>query len=355
VQLIIGTYTERLPHVDGKADGVLSASFDEASGRISDLRTLAVMRNPSYLTVSASGANVYVVSETGWFEGVPGGGVVAFARDPDTGNLTRLNARPSKGDSPCHVTLDPAGHFVVVANYESGSVTVYPVESDGSLGEMADHVLHTGSGPNAERQASAHSHMTGIDPVTGDVLVSDLGSDTIFTYAPLDDTGRLVAKAPLKQAPGAGPRHLAFHPDGQHLFVSNELDSTVATLHRAGDGFERSGATAAVPVPAGENDENAPAAIRVSPSGRHVLVSNRGDDSISVFRPDARGGLSLAGTTPAEGECPRDFIFTPDGALVIVASQDSDVIASYAFDDDTGTLRLLRRASAATPVCLALV
>jgi 6-phosphogluconolactonase len=209
--------------------------------------------------------------------------------------------------------------------------------------------------------------MTGIDPVTGDVLVCDLGSDTIFTYA-LDGAGRLTAKEPLKQAPGAGPRHLAFHPDGRHLFVTNELDNTVSTLRRAGETFERLDATPAVPpgentavppgatpaVPPGENSDNAPAAIRVSPSGRHVLVSNRGGDCVTVFRPDAQGRLSLIAATPTEGQCPRDFIFTPDGALVIVASQDSDVLASYAFDDETGELRLLYRAFARTPVCLVL-
>jgi 6-phosphogluconolactonase len=237
-------------------------------------------------------------------------------------------------------------------NYGSGSVAVYPVDSDGRLGELADHVQHTGSGPNAERQESAHSHMAGIDPVTGDVLVCDLGSDTIFTYA-LDGAGRLIPKERLKQAPGAGPRHLAFHPDGRHLFMTNELGGTVTALRRAGDGFATLGATATIPARA--RVENLPGAIRVSASGRHVLVSNRGHDSIAVFAFDPAGEtLSLIGTTPTEGECPRDFIFTPDGALIIVANQDSDVLASYTFDDETGTLRFLHRAPAPTPVCLVL-
>jgi 6-phosphogluconolactonase len=254
------------------------------------------------------------------------------------------------------VTLDPTGRFVLTANYGSGSVSVYPVEAGGRLGEMADHVQHTGSGPNSERQESAHTHMIAFDPVTEGVLVADLGADTIFTYT-LDPAGRLVPGAPLKTPAGAGPRHLAFHPDGRHLFVTHELGGAVATLRRDGDGFAPVGTTPTVPP--GTDVDNLPAAIRVTPSGRHVLASNRGHDSIAVFAFGAYGasgapGLSLVGTTPT-GAYPRDFILTPDGRRVVVASQDSDVIASYDHDDDTGALRLLDQVSALTPVCLVLV
>lgn len=353
MQLIVGTYTETLPHVVGKADGVLSVEFDAGSGSFGIVRMLAAMRNPSYLVVSSSGENVYAVSEVTEFEGEPGGGVVAFARDARTGELTLLNARGTGGTEPCFVTLDRSGRFVLTANYGSGSVSVYPVEDDGRLGEMADYAAHTGSGPNSERQESAHTHMAGIDPVTGDVHAIDLGADTIFAYA-IGSSGDLLAGAPpLKTAPGAGPRHLAFHPAGQHVFVANELGGTVTTLRRQAEGFEPVAETAT--IPAGTGIENLPGAIRVSPSGRHVLVSNRGHDSISVFRfAPGTERLALIGTIPAEGECPRDFVLTPDGTKIIVASQDSDVIASYAFDDSAGTLRLLRKVAAPTPVCLAL-
>jgi 6-phosphogluconolactonase len=358
MDLIIGTYTEQLPHVDGKADGVLSASFDPASGRIGPVTSLAAARNPSYLAVSASGEHVYAVHETLTFEDQPGGGITAYARDPRTGQLTALNARAALGDAPCHVALDRSGRFVLNANYgvDAGSVTVHRIEPDGRLGDRTDHVEHAGSGPDPVRQANSHVHMIASDPVTGDILVSDLGSDTVFVYA-LDRDGRLAAKASvnLGAVPGAGPRHLAFHPDGRHLFVVNELDSTVCALRRDDDHFtltDRVPTRGAGPAAA---RQNLAGAIRVTPSGRHVLVSNRGDDSLAVLRfdPDA-ATLSLVGITPDVGECPRDFTVTPDGRHVIVAGQDNDRLASYRFDDEAGSLRLLHSAVAPTPVCLIL-
>jgi 6-phosphogluconolactonase len=361
VHLIIGTYTERLPFVDGKADGILTADFDPASGRFGEVRTLAAARNPSYLVVSPTCSRLYVVCESETFESQRGGGVIAFARDAGTGELTRLNARPTVGESPCHVALVRGGRFLVSANYgkdpgsygeDTGSVTVYPIGADGGLGELTDHVVHTGSGPNAERQASSHAHMSASDPETGHILVTDLGADTIFEYEVGPD-GRLTLVRELTAEPGAGPRHMAFHPDGRHLFVVNELGGTVSVWRRGLAGFE---AVASTPtVPAGADGDNLPAAIRISPSGQHVLVSNRGHDSIAVFRFDPPvSGLRLVGVTPAEGEYPRDFILTPDGRHLITASQDSDLLASYEFDDATGALRLLHRAAAMTPVCLAL-
>ena len=357
MQLIIGTYTERLPFVDGQADGVLLAGFDPASGRFGEVRTLAAARNPSYLAVSPTRRRVYVVCESETFESQQGGGVIAFARHAGTGELTRLNARPTVGVSPCHVALVRGGRFAVTANYggdpgEAGSVTVCPVAADGGLGDVADHVVHPGSGPNAERQVGSHAHMSATDPETGHILVTDLGADTIFVYE-MGPAGRLTLRQELKAEPGAGPRHMAFHPDGRHLFVVNELASTVSVCRRSATGFAT--VASASTLPADADGDNLPAAIRISPSGRHVLVSNRGHDSIAVFRFDpSASGLRLVGMTPTEGECPRDFILTPDGHRLVAASQDSGLLASYEFDDAAGTLRLLHRAAAPTPVCLAL-
>lgn len=355
MHLIIGTYTEPLPHADGKADGILVTGYDTASGRFGgEVRTLAGARNPSYVTLSRAGDRLYAVCESDTFEGQPGGGLLAFARDPRTCELTRLNARPTRGESPCHVALADGGRFVITANYgeDAGSVTVYPAAADGRLGDLADHVVHTGSGPNTERQASSHAHMIASDPATGAIMVADLGADTIFVYE-VGATGRLTPAGQLKATPGTGPRHLAFHPDGLHLFVANELDSTVSVWRRDTAGF--TAVATASSVPSGGQRGNLPAAIRVSPAGRHVLVSNRGHDSIAVFRFDAgTSDLELAGVTPAEGACPRDFILTADGRRLVLASQDSDLLASYEFDDANGTLGLLDASAAPTPVCLAL-
>jgi 6-phosphogluconolactonase len=195
--------------------------------------------------------------------------------------------------------------------------------------------------------------MIATDPVTGDLLVADLGSDAILVYE-LDLAGRLIPKAGslVRAAPGAGPRHLAFHPDRQHLFVVNELDSTVCALRRDGDRFLVAGQVSTLPAAAAGN---LPGAIRVTPSGRHVLASNRGHDSIAVLRFEP-GTLTLSpvGHAASAGAFPRDFVITPDGRHVIVAGQDNDLLASYEFDDDAGALRLLHTVAAPTPVCLTL-
>ena len=357
MQLVIGTYTERLPDVDGKADGILTADFDAACGVIGPVTTAATPRNPSYLTVSASGENLYAVSETLDFEGGQGGGVTAYARDPRTGSLTMLNTAPSLGNLPCHVTLDGTGRFVLAANYSTdpGSVTVYEVDGDGGLGRATDHRQLDGSGPDRVRQANSHAHMIAIDPVAGSVLVTDLGSDAVLMYT-LDGAGRLrpddVPK--LTAVPGAGPRHMAFHPDRQHLFIVNELDNTVCTLRRESGRF--AGADRISTLPGDVTDKSLAGAIRVTPSGRHVLVTNRGDDSIAVFRfdPDT-SALTLAGHAASPGETPRDLIVTPDGRYVILACQDSDLLATYNFDDETGRLTPLATTRVPTPVCITLV
>jgi 6-phosphogluconolactonase len=359
VHLIIGTYTEELPHVRGKADGILGARFDPASGRIGPVTSLTGARNPSYLAVSAAGDRVYAVHETVTFDGQPGGGITAYARDPRGGRLTPLNARATVGESPCHVAVDRAGGHVLTANYgeDAGSVSAYRLEPDGRLGELTDHVRHAGAGPDPVRQTAAHAHMVASDPLTGDIFVADLGADAVLAYA-LGRDGRLIprAGAHLASAPGAGPRHVVFHPDGGHLFVVNELDSTVCALRREDDRFVLADRAPTRPGDGvGADRPNLAAAIRVTPSGRHLLVSNRGDDSLAVLRFDpATSTLSLVGTMPNVGKSPRDFVVAPDGRHVIVAGQDNDRLACYAFDDRAGALRLLHSAAAPTPVCLVL-
>ena len=356
MQLIIGTYTERLPHVNGKAQGILTASFDQASGAIGAVSTAASTPNPSYLALSADGKSLYTVGETDWFGDLRSGGITAYARDADTGCLTLLNTVPSMGPAPCYVSVDTTGRFVLVANYgtDAGSVTVYEVTPDGRLGTMTGHAPHRGSGPDPVRQAGPHPHMIVSDPVTGAVLVTDLGSDVVMTYR-LDGAGRLTpdGAARLAAAPGAGPRHLAFHPDGRHLFVVNELDNTVCVLRR--EGHRLVGTGRAPTLPAAERGPSLAAAIRVSPSGRHVLVSNRGHDSIAVYRFEPGGSaLRLLGHTNTPGAVPRDLIVTPDGRHVIVACQDGDLLASYPFDDTVGELGDPACVTTPTPVCLAL-
>jgi 6-phosphogluconolactonase len=352
-ELIIGTYTEPMPHVDGKGEGILSCRFDGA--HIGPPHLLALARNPTYLALSTDRRHLYAVHETTTFNGRPGGGVSAFARQLQSGELEPLNSMPSGGAEPCYLILDPSGRFLLVANYGTGSVAVFELRPDGSLGAMAGHVQHEGSSVHPERQVGPHAHMVAFDPHNGEVLVSDLGLDSVMVYA-LTGSGALVERPErrIEMSPGAGPRHLAFHPDGHRLFVANELDNTLVALRRDDERFVPT-ATAST-LPAGFSSQSQAAAVRVSPSGGCVLVSNRGieSDSIAVFRYMNRdGGLELTQIQPTAGQQPREFVFDPDGRFVVVANQDSHTLAVFAFDEQACQLRLLTTATVPTPVCLA--
>jgi 6-phosphogluconolactonase len=322
---------------------------------VTGLAGAAELPDPSWVTATADGRYLYSVAETTEFAGMPGGGVAAYARHQATAAVTPLNTVNSGGTLPAHLELDPSGWFVVVANYGSGSVSVFAREADGRLGAIAGHVQHRGSSAHPERQAGSHPHQICFDPVTGDLLVPDLGLDAVFVYR-LGDDGTLTERraARITASRGAGPRHLAFHPGGRHLFVLHELDSTVAAYRRDGDGFARTDTTATLPD--GFTGQNHASAIRVSPSGRSVLAANRGHDSIAAFAfdPDA-GRLAPALVAPSGGREPRDFVFTPDGTHLLVANQRSDSVTLFDFDEERPCLRFVSETLVSAPACLCFV
>lgn len=354
VHVLFGTYTEKLPHVDGKAEGILASTLRD--GVLGPVRLAAKLRCPSFLTANRAADRIYAVSETREFGGMPGGAVTAFARDRSSGNLTELNQKSSQGVQPCHLALDPDERFLLAANYQTGSVIVFALADDGSLGAQTDLVEHRGSGADPYSQASPHPHMIAFDPVTGEVLVPDLGMDAVVTYR-LSDTGTLTeSRAHIAVAPGSGPRHLAFHPNGDDFFLVYELDSSLAWLRRGHDGFAIAAVLSTLPENAPRpTPGNGPAAVRVSRSGRHVYVSNRGptSDNVAIFSFDAPSGeLRLVATETTRGKAPRDIVQSPDGSHLLVANQDSDTVVTLEIDEDSSTLRHTSASSAPTPVCI---
>jgi len=363
LQLLVGTYTESLPHVLGKAEGIMLCRFTE--GRVSEPRLAASITSPAFLMATPSGGHVYAVSETFEFAGRSGGGLSAFARDPESGGLELLNARPTGADSPLYVAIDARGAFLLVANYAAravgGSVTVFRRGEDGSIGEMCDFVAHVGSGPHPERQTGPHPHMVYFCPAGwpgqdshGDVLVPDLGSDLVLRYG-LGDDGRLTEKreSRLEAAPGAGPRHLRFHPNQRHLFVVNELDNTLVLVRFEGTGFVPIASVSTL-APGSPRDAAA-AALRVSASGRFVFVSNRGpgSDNIVMFAFDEhREELKMVHVQPSHGEVPREFTLSPDDRYLLVANQNTDTIVTFSINEDEPGLEFVSEAELPTPVSL---
>jgi 6-phosphogluconolactonase len=295
---------------------------------------------PSYLTLDAARRHLYAVSETGTFRGAKGGGVSAFAIDRATGNLTMLNQQPSNGASPCYISLDRTGKAALVANYMGGNVSLLPLTADGQLVAPTATGQHEGKGPH-QNQEAPHAHCIIPDPNNTFAFAVDLGTDKVYGYRLDPAKGQLtpLPEPAFVTKPGAGPRHLTFHPNGRRAFLINELNSTVTSLAydaKAGRFTELQTVSA---LPAGYTEANSCADIHVSADGRFLYASNRGHNSIAVFAIDnANGKLSLLQHTNTQGKTPRNFTFDPSGRLLLVANQNSNNVVTYRVDLKTGLL-----------------
>ena len=328
--LYTGAYTE--PPM-GRAQGIGIHRYDNETGTLALVSTATGITNPSFLTLSGDGRNLYAVCES------DGGAVAAYGRNPKTGELTELNRQPSGGNGPCYVSIDASGRYALVANYSSGSVAALPIAGDGSLEPASSVVQHEGSSTNPDRQEGPHAHRIIPTPDGRYVLAVDLGTDEVITYALDTETGRLERRGTMTTPPGAGPRHVAFSPDGATVYVITELGNTVIAC----DYDVNTGALTArqtVPtLPNGFDGESFCAHIVVSDDGRFVYGSNRGHDSIvAIAVDDASGELRVVGHTSTEGEFPRHFALDPDGTRLLVANQNTDNVTVMTRDPESGTL-----------------
>ena len=354
LRLYVGTYTQKLPHVDSKSDGIYVYDLNLDSGEMAFASKLTGVDNPSYLAIEPQQRYLYAVNEVMEQDGKPSGAVGAFRIDPDTGALSPINHQLSHGTGPCHVSVDQTSQWAFVANYGSGSAAVYPINADGSLGEASDQIQHEGSSVNLNRQEGPHAHCILTDPTNQYVSIVDLGIDKIMVYALDHTTGKLspAANPSAPVAAGAGPRHLAFHPNGHHAYVINELASTMSVFAYANGSFSEIQTLSALPDDF--TGTSYTSAVHVAPSGKFVYGSNRGHDSIAIFMCDAETGrLTAAGHESTQGEYPRDFVIDPTGTFLLAANQNTDTIISYRINQETGALTPTGYiASVPTPVCL---
>jgi 6-phosphogluconolactonase len=340
----VGTYTRQT------SKGIYAWRFEAASGKLTPLGLAAETSNPTFLAVAPNQRFLYAANED------KAGSISAFAIDPASGKLKLLNSVPSRGSGPCHVAVDPSGKWVFAANYNSGSVAMFPVHEDGTLGEATGFVQHAGSSVNAQRQSGPHAHSANVSPDGRWLLVADLGLDQILRYRVDAVKGTLSAGEPpfTKLAPGSGPRHMAFSKDGRFAYAISEMLATV-TVFRYNSARGSLEELQTAPLTAeGYTGAKSGAEIAVDPSGKFLYGSNRGDSTIAVFRIDGeKGTLTAVERVSTAGKTPRNFAIDPSGAFLFAANQDSGNVVLFRIDRATG--RLTPAGSVlelASPVCV---
>ncbi|MGB7845382.1 MAG: lactonase family protein [Candidatus Acidiferrum sp.] len=359
---LVGTYTNK---TDSK--GIYAFDFDSASGKLTPKGVAVQTPDPSFLTIHPSGKYTYAVNESGKKSMVG-----AFALDPQSGKLTLLNQLPALGEDPCYLSFDKTGKYVLIANYSSGNVVVFPILPDGKLGEHTANVKDAGAvGPNKERQEGPHAHWIEVSGHNRFVYVADLGLDRVLIYKFDASKGTLTpgetpASDPKATSPspsnafsavlnpGTGPRHVAFSHDGNFMYVLGEIQSTVTVFANDAREIYREIQRIST-LPEGFSGRNDTAEIAVHSSGKWLYASNRGHDSVAVFAVHPTSGrLELTGDFPTGGKEPRHFAIDPTGRFLLAENQNSNSIAVFRIDPATGALAPTgETASVPSPVCLA--
>lgn len=338
---LAGTYTERLAHVAGRGPGVVTGRLDSETGRMSLDEQVVPVRNPAYLCAHPRLSLVYSTSEIHDFGGGRDGCLTALEWDRKTRNLKISGQTSSAGRGPAWVAADRSGGWLMAANYLEGNLAVFPIHDDGTLGPPACTVRHHGSGPDLFRQEAPHPHAVLASPDNRHVYAADLGTDAIHGYRFDAGCGSLTADSAscLRFPPGSGPRHLAFHPDGCHLFVVLELSSELAVLEYSAETGGLREIERKSTLPDKTSPQNHPSELAIHRNGRFIHVANRGHDSIATFAIDtSSGNINRIGNAACDGHIPRHIALSPDNRWLLVANQESSTITSMACDPETGAL-----------------
>ncbi len=352
----IGTYTSAPTEPNGppggNGEGIYSAWLDPHTGELKDIMLAAKTRNPSWLAFHPSNRYLYTLNEISDFEG-GSGSVTAYALDPSTGSLTELNTTSSQGPGPAHMSLDRTGRYAFVANYIGGSVAVLPIDANGKL-DSAIQVIHHQGHVGAKRATDAprgsfaisghdtpHAHMVAAAPDNRFVLVTDLGQDRIYIYRFDVRTGKLSSSSgtPVVTVPtGDGPRHFAFHPNGQWLYTLQEESSTLSYFHYDAEHGALQHVQSISSLPAGFAGTNFGSEILVSADGKFLYSANRLHDSVAICAIESDGRITLRRNTHTGGDYPRNIALAPSGKYLFSCNQHSDNIVSFRRDESSGLL-----------------
>jgi 6-phosphogluconolactonase len=350
LHVFLGTYTE------GESKGIYDYELDLKAGTLKKSGLAAETPGPSFLAISPNKRFLYAVNEVDTFKGKKAGSISGFSIDPHSGKLTAINQSTSGGPGPCFVTVDQTGRNVLVANYGGGSVCVVPINDKGELAaEPSAFVQHTGSSVNKERQSEPHAHSIYLDPSNRFAIAADLGLDKLLVYRFDAQKGTLSPNLPPSAAiaPGSGPRHVAFHPNGKDAYVITEMLCTIEALsYNSQAGSFKTFQTVEV-LPNGVRKGDSGAEIEMHPSGKFLYASIRGANLIAIFSIGQDGKLKYLKSESTRGKTPRNFAIDPTGQYLIAANQDSDSLALFRIDANTGLLSAVGDVvHAPKPVCV---
>ncbi len=326
-------------------------------GSINKISAVSGLVNPSFLKIHPNGKFLYAVNEVGDFQGKKSGGVTAFALDVKTGKIAKLNQQPSGDTGPCHLTIDSKGKYVLVAHYGGGSTTVLPIRENGHVGPVTSQIKHTGSSVHP-RQKAPHAHAIHVGPNNKFAFAPDLGLDKVLVFKFDENSGKITETKfdGAKVAPGSGPRHFGFHPNGEYAYVINEITQTITSFsYHPKRGKLRSIQTlSTVPHPV---KGNSTAEILVHPNGKFLYGSNRGHNSIAMFSINEKNGmLTSIGHESIRGEIPRNFGIDPTGQFLLAAGQRSNNVNVFRIKLDTGRLKFTGHSvKVSQPVCVRMI
>jgi 6-phosphogluconolactonase len=321
----------------GEEGAISTLTLDEASGTLQPMHTYRAIQFAYYLALAPDGKTLYATHGTLSGEGRRREFVSAF-RINKTGSLSLLGCRPAHGSSACFV--DTNGKVLVLANYQDGTVVSYPLTADGSIRPRSSLIQQQGSSVDAARQEGPHAHAALFGPSEKRVFVPDLGADRIFSYRADSETGRLepTAQKSVAALPGAGPRHVRFHPGGEWMYGINELTGSITRYDFDADSAALLRRETISTLPHAFSGKNGCADLAITPDGRFLYGTNRGHDSIAAYRIGERGVLERIAITPSGGMSPQNLAITPDGQMLLVANMSGGTIALFRIDVATGTL-----------------
>lgn len=339
----------------GEEGAIHAYHMNSNSGQLTLAHKTTDVEHPFFIAISPDNRFLYSIHAPGKFGGEQYEQVASYALKGRTGSLRLLNRQSAMGSAACYLDVDSTGKTVLLANYTTGSIASFAVKADGSLSKATTFVQHNGSSVNETRQEGPHAHCIVVSPDNRFVYVADLGLDQVLGYRLNNSRAQLIpAPQPfVRTLPGAGPRHLTFHPNKQHMYVINELANSITAFDydsTTGQLIERQTLST---LPDDFKGTSHCADLKITPDGQFLYGTNRGHDSIATYRLDDKGSMTLLRIESSLGGSPQNLAITRDGKFLICANMGGNNVIVFHLDSITGKLTPVGHPLAITgPSCI---